>query len=56
MLAFTAINENALDESNITANPEVYLPITVSTAITAVGAVLDLSALALILGSENHNY
>jgi hypothetical protein len=52
MLAFTAINANALDDSNITANPEVFLPITVGTAITAVGAVLDLSALALILGSE----
>ena len=49
MLSISTAHANHIDDHNITANPEVFLPIVIGTGITAVGTVLDLTAMKLVL-------
>lgn len=49
MMTLSTVHAKDIDDGNITANPEVFLPIVIGTGIVAVGTVLDLAAMKLVL-------
>jgi len=48
MLSISAAHANHIDDHNITANPEVFLPIVIGSGMVVAGTVLDLTAMKLV--------